>query len=403
MTSPDSPPSPSTVDSDSFSVDSMNSWGVVGNPAAVKYLSASLQASRLSHAYLITGPDQIGRKTFALGLARAVNCLSTDGAPPCNRCRSCDRTARGIHSDVRVVNVHTPIRGTSGADESTDAQDERRRMLSIEHIRDMQRDASLNPFEGRRQIFIIEQADTLMFPDGLATPAANALLKTLEEPAPTVIVVLIASDRRAVPETVASRCQSIELRPVPADVITTGLIAHRGTHDDEAARVARICEGRPGRAIELLEDPAALSRYQQTVMRVLEASTSSLEERFRYARDLSAVYRRDREAVEAELKIWSGVWRDILLASNGLGRQVLHEDWRETINAIAAAITNAQIVDALQGLENATNALARNAVAQLALEVMMLDLPAIAGGIDIVSSVEAAPHAGEFGDQGDDG
>jgi DNA polymerase-3 subunit delta' len=264
-------------------------------------------------------------------------------------------------------------------------------MLSIEHIRDMQRDASLNPFEGQRLIFIIDRADTLMFPDGLATPAANALLKTLEEPAPTVILALIASDRRAVPETVASRCQSIELRPVPADVITAGLAAHRGTPEDEATRVARICEGRPGRAIELLDDPAALSRYQQTVMRVLEASTSTLEGRFRYARDLSAVYRRDRESVEAELKIWAGVWRDILLASNGLGDQILHEDWRETIDAIAAATANMQIVDALHGLENAANALARNAVAQLALEVMMLDLPSIAPGITVASSATVAP------------
>lgn len=355
------------------------SWGIIGHAAAVRLLSGAITADRLAHAYLITGAEQVGRKTLALALAMAVNCEAELGRP-CGSCRQCDRISRAIHADVRVINRHTQIRGTVGGEASKPEQDERRARFSIEHIREMQREASLNAFEGRRHVFIFDGAETLRFQDGLVTEAANALLKTLEEPPGDVLLILIAPSRAAVPETVASRCQIIDLRPVPAVDIASGLVDIRGAGTEDAERVSRVADGKPGLAIDLLEDPAAQGRHSQTVMRVLETTLAGLEARFRYARDLSGAYRKDKAGVEAELGVWTSVWRDVLLAQHGVTQGVSNTDWVDTIEAIASQLEPDAIVGVISATRQTSEALVSNAAPQLAFEVMMLALPTIEAG-----------------------
>ena len=369
-------------------------WGVIGHGGAVRLLSGAMNAGRLAHAYLITGAEQVGRKTLALALARAVSC-EAEFQRPCGSCRQCDRIARGIHADVRVIDRHTPIRGTAGGEASDERQDERRARFSIEHIREMQRDATLNAFEGPRQVFILDGAETLRFQDGPATEAANALLKTLEEPPGDVLLVLIAPSRAAVPDTVASRCQIIDLRPVPAAEIASGLVSLRDASLDDAERVSRLADGRPGRAIDLVEDPAARGRHQQTVTRVLETVVASLEERFRYARDLSGAYRKDKAAVEAELDVWTSVWRDVLLARHGVAQGVSNTDWMDTIEAIAGQVTPDTIVGVISATRQTSEALISNAAPQLAFEVMMLALPTMEAGSVPLQPAGASPSSGD--------
>ncbi len=372
-------------------------WGVIGHGGAVRLLSGSMNADRLAHAYLMTGAEQVGRKTLALALARAVNC-EAESQGPCGSCRQCDRILRGIHADVRVIDRHTPIRGTVGGKASDEGEDKRRARFSIEHIREMQRDAALNAFEGRRHVFILDGAETLRFQDGLVTEAANALLKTLEEPPGDVLLVLIAPSRSAVPETVASRCQIIDLRPVATDEIASGLVILRGTSLEDAERVARLAEGKPGRAIDLVEDPAAQGRHSQTVMRVLETTAGGLEARFRYARDLSGAYRKDKAAVEAELDVWTSLWRDVLLARHGVAQGISHTDWMDTIEAIANQLAPDAIADVISATRRTSEALISNAAPQLAFEVMMLALPTMEPGSMPLQPAGEAPVSGVSGD-----
>ncbi|HIF13054.1 MAG TPA: hypothetical protein EYQ82_08640, partial [Dehalococcoidia bacterium] len=160
-------------------------WQTIGHSAARLYLQRSHEAGRIAHAYLITGPDQVGKRTLALDLARLVNCRPTpdmfgdDLRPPCGRCGPCDRISRDVHADIKVIDPHTPIRGVStGTRESTEKEDAARTLISINHIREMEHDVHLNPFEGGRRVIIFDGADR-MSPDGAGW---NALLKTLEEP-----------------------------------------------------------------------------------------------------------------------------------------------------------------------------------------------------------------------------
>jgi DNA polymerase-3 subunit delta' len=351
-------------------------WDLIGNESAVRILDSAVSTDRLSHAYLITGPKQVGRFTLAKQLAMAANCESPTDAP-CGSCSQCIRIDRGLHADVRLIDRHTPIRGVGGGEASTPDKDANRTRISIEIIRDLQHDGNVSPFEGRRHVFIIEDAETFKFDDGITTQAANALLKTLEEPTETSMLILIAPDRRAVPETVASRCQWIQLRPVPIDQISDGLSSKHDASAEDSETFALLSNGRPGRAIELLEDPAAVGNYDQMVQRIIDASTSSLEGRFHYARELSGQFRKDRSAVEAELEVWSSVWRDVMLVKHGVKDGAVHVNWKDQLVEIAAECELDQIVEVIEGSRAAISALRANAAPQLTLEVMMLNLPSI--------------------------
>ena len=349
-------------------------WDLIGHTSAIRILDSAVSTDRLSHAYLITGPKQVGRFRLAKQLAMAANCESPD-ASPCGNCTQCARIQRGLHADVRLIDRHTPIRGVGGGKPSSESEDLNRTRILIDVIRDLQHDAHVSPFEGKRHVFIIEDAETFKSEQGTTREAANALLKTLEEPTETSMLILIAPDRGAVPETVASRCQWIQLRPVPVDPIQEGLVSRHDASPEDAETYARLSNGRPGRAIELLEDPAALGHHDQMVQRIIDVSTSSLEGRFHYARELSGQFRKDKDAAEAELEVWTSVWRDAMLAKHGVKDGAVHVNWQAQLVDLAASCELDQIVDVIEGSRSAISALRANAVPQLVLEVMMLNLP----------------------------
>ena len=139
-------------------------WRTIGHEKAVRHLSRSLDQGRLSHAYLFTGPPRVGKMSLAMDLARALNCLGHDR--PCDDCVQCDRIARALHADVRVVEVESGPNRTGGS----------RTAIGIDQVRDVQREASLKPYEGRYRVFVFDGAEHV------TAEAANSLLKTLEEP-----------------------------------------------------------------------------------------------------------------------------------------------------------------------------------------------------------------------------
>ncbi len=352
-------------------------WTTFGHNGPSRLLLNTFRAGRLSHAYLITGSERSGRRTLALDLARAVNCRPAPdlfgSAPekPCGECPQCVRITRGIHSDVRVINIDTPTekkREGDGEDEGT----RNRKNISIEHVRDLEHQASLKAFEGSCRAFIIDGAD-LLHPS-----AANALLKTLEEPPPDVLIILVATDASALPQTIVSRCQLIELRPVATETIEQELTARYKTEPEQARTLARLARGRPGWAIAALSDPTALDRQTQAVQRIMAALTGDLESRFHYARQLGESFRRKRDDVLLEMDFWLDWWRDIALARNGLERFVTYIDWLPVLAALGRQLDGDAIARGIETVTGTRSALEANANARLALDVMMLDLPYIA-------------------------
>ncbi|MBI4220702.1 MAG: DNA polymerase III subunit [Chloroflexi bacterium] len=343
-------------------------WRTFGHDGARKFLLRALNRGRLAHAYLLAGPTGIGKMSLALDLARAVNCLAGDlAARPCGACRPCQRITRGLHADVSVVDPDTPIENERARGDEPAS----RRVIRKGLIDDLEHRASLKPFEGRYRVFIIDGAEMML------APAANALLKTLEEPESNVLIILLTPDPSYLPETIASRCQRIDLRPVPSEVLERSLVEKAGADRETSKSLARLAQGRPGWALAALTDPTALDRRRQGVRRVLAAIAGSVEDRFRYARNLSAVLRKDRDSVAEEMALWISWWRDVMLLGQGLESQIANSDFQEALHAVARTVGPVEAVRAVRAVQATGRALERNAMTPLVFEVMMLDVPGI--------------------------
>ena len=333
---------------------------VIGHGGALAALEMARAKDMSSHAYLITGPAHVGKMTLALVLARDLNCVGGAEEP----CPQCGRIDRGLHADVKVVPVDAA--GTAHEDGRP------RTVVTIEQVRAVSREAALRPFEGRCRVFIFEEADRL------TEEASNALLKTLEEPPDSVCIVLLATGEQGLLPTIVSRCRLIPLRPVPWPQLASALEARCGLDRDRAVEFARTSGGRPGLALAMAGDEEFRTRFEETVDRIEAAAAADLAGRFEYAQALARIFSRDREAARRELVQWRQWWRDVLLASNGLGEFSAHVSRAASIGAAADAVGPGGAAAGLRAAVTAAGRLDRNVGPSLAIEQMMLSMPALA-------------------------
>jgi len=333
-------------------------WEVVGQTRAVSLLQRSLEGEAVAHAYLLVGPSHVGKMTLALDLARALNCEASE--TPCGACSSCRRIAEGKHADVQVI-------GLPGDGDSAEAKS--RAEISIDQIRQMQHSASLPPFEGRCKVFIIDGAELL------SNEAANCLLKTLEEPAEKVIFVLLTIDERLLPATVISRCQRLELPPLPVAEIEAALNSRWDVEPQQARLLARLSRGCLGWARTAAVDSGVLQQRGERMDRLLDILDADGERRFAYASQLAVQFGRDRRAVQDILDLWLDYWRDLLLIKIGCDDAVTNADMLATLEERAGGYSLAHIRSFIDSIQAAEEQLGQNANPRLVLEVLMLSIP----------------------------
>ena len=329
-----------------------------GHDEVVRGFSTVLRDGNLHHAYLLVGPAHVGKLTLATQLAQAVNCLRSDVAP-CGECVSCVKIAAGGHADVRVISV------------DAEAAEGPRTVIGIDAVRELIGSAHLRPYEGRCRVFIFNEADRM------TTDAANALLKVLEEPPADVLLLLLSANEDAVLPTVKSRCQRVELHPLSTDRVAGVLSDKHGVAPEQADVIARLSRGCIGWAIEAAHDPSLLAGIHQRQERIVDVIDDGVEGKFAYAEELARRYQRDRAAGRDELFLWLRWLRDILLFQQDEGASIVNVNWRDTIHRQANALTPADTVRWLRLLNDTLETLDRNANARLALEVMMLEAPAL--------------------------
>ncbi|TET97973.1 MAG: DNA polymerase III subunit delta', partial [Dehalococcoidia bacterium] len=349
-------------------------WGLVGQERAVAALERALATGRAAHAYLLVGPERVGKHTLALRLAQALNCEGDSpvhGEPacpepsrrvePCDRCEPCRRIAAGIHADVQTVTV-----------EEAEEEDERRKGIHVSQIRELERVTALKPFQGRSRVVIIDPADEMN------ASAQNAFLKTLEEPPPQVVFVLVTADESRLLPTIRSRCRRLELRtPSVADVEAT--LLERGVDGERARLLARLSAGRIGWALEVAADPSLLERRGESLSQAGALASMTVAQRLDLAERLAQEYRRRPEALLAELEAWRDWWRDVLIVQAGAEDGVANVDRLPDLRRDAARCDQSEVAAFVRALQEARRYLGENAQPRLVMETLLLEAPMESG------------------------
>jgi DNA polymerase-3 subunit delta' len=324
-------------------------WGIIGHEWAVNLLSAHVSLGQERHAYLLTGPSGIGRRTLALRFAQSLNCPKPlHPGQACRTCSTCKRIEEMHHPDLVIVEA-----------------EHEGEIIKIEQVRDLQHTLSLSPYEARYRVALIRRFEEAH------SSAANAMLKTLEEPPEHVLVILTANNAENLLPTIVSRCEVLRLRALKMDETAEGLQTLKGISKDIAEKLAHISDGRPGYAIRLFEEPNLLERRQSWLEELFQLLASSRRERFAFAKGVVD----DKEGLREELLVWLTFWRDVLIYNTGISESITNLDYAVQIQKLVEVIDLEKTQFYLNTVEQTIELIDHNVNARLALEVLLVDLP----------------------------
>jgi DNA polymerase-3 subunit delta' len=217
---------------------------LIGNERIKRLLQRAVNDGRIGQGLIFAGQRGVGKHHFALALAQAINCEFPVDGDACGICATCKKFAAREFTDVKTI--------------APDGQ-----FIKIEQTREMLREAYFMPYEGRRRVYILDEAERLK------EQAANSILKTLEEPPDTSLLILITAKPYALLETIRSRCQMMNFAPLAADELETYLKANYKRPADETKLLARLARGSLGRALEI--DLGVFKEKRSTMMELIDA------------------------------------------------------------------------------------------------------------------------------------
>ena len=314
---------------------------LIGNKVVAETLSRLVQAGRLPNALLFAGPEGIGKKRFAMELARILVCTRRDGANACGACGACTRAGefviptfeRGEDSDQVFFSQHPDVGMVVPY----------KRNLRINAIRALERESYFLPYEAQARVFIVDDAEKMN------DPASNALLKTLEEPPSTTHLILIASREDTLLPTIRSRCQTIRFAPVPFDELEKHLVDSCEFSPEDATLAARVSGGSVGRAMNIV--PASFRNQRSAMLHVLSAAiTGNRRELLGASEEMNSATNKDE--YEETLEILQGLVHDVWLLRNQASEAaILNTDIRNELSELAKSSTSQSLAAWLEEIE----------------------------------------------------
>ncbi len=315
---------------------------VLGQDHALRLLHHALAHARLSHAYLFAGSSGVGKHFTARQLTKTLYCVaaSTDA---CDTCVACHKIDTDNHPDVVDI-------GPDGAS------------IGIEHIRAVQHRLSYKPYENQRITIILDACESL------TPPAANALLKTLEEPPAHGLLLLLTSNQAALPLTLISRCQRVPFRALASIHIRT-ILEQQGVDQDTAALASMLSQGglRLGEHGDVSHALAARQQAQAVLTEVIRADPTSV---FIQARQLAG----KREQCEELLQWLAFLCRDLVMLNIAPGRPLYNDDLRHELSPLAHRLSVDPLLDACAFIEQLRRYLGMNLNPQLVFERLLIHL-----------------------------
>lgn len=323
----------------------MKNFGAVkGHEHIIKNLKSALKNGKTSHAYIISGPDGVGKKTVADAFARALQCEEYDG-DSCGKCVSCRSFDNGNHPDVFYV---VPTKTKS---------------LSVDDIRDqLIKNSEIKQYKYKYKVFIVDNADTM------TNQAQNALLKTLEEPPHYVVILLLAESIDSFLPTIISRCVNLKLNPLSAGEVKEYLVEKENADAEKADFYAEYSQGCIGKAVELMQSEDFAEKRKTVLECIMEASDGGVIEAMNSAKKLEA-YKGDNTVLDiAEM-----FFRDVLVYNTTKDKSlVIQKDLMDDIKKLSRKLSAEKIIVRCEAVTEAQKQLKANANYTLTMEVMLM-------------------------------
>lgn len=317
---------------------------IIGHDENKQQLQAMLVGGNVFHALLFSGPDGLGKKTTAVLTAAALLCQRQDGQI-CGVCPSCRRMEQESHPDYMLVQP-------DGA------------TIKIEQIRALQHEAALAAYLGMYRIFLIENAELM------TTPAANSLLKTLEEPPPNIVFILLTSRQHMLLPTIVSRCRLFRFSPLPWGTLAD-ILEKRGASPEKALVAARLSGGRLGAAWGFLESEGLAWRDRAAEI-LFSLPVMGMRGVWDYAASLEKAGRAD---ILQLLRYMLFLLRDLLvLSATGKEELVYNIDMMEKLTEQSAVWRPDGLAGALKTVKTANQAVQANANLRLTIEALLINL-----------------------------
>jgi DNA polymerase-3 subunit delta' len=339
-------------------------WPLVGNSHIIEFLSKNIAKGAESGSYIFYGAEDLGKTTLAAYFAKTILCQKRGKENnACGDCPSCLRFNQGAAAENKQINFsHSDLFLVEKAEE--------KKNISIDQIRDFIRQLSLSSFLNSYKIGIIKDAHFL------SLDAANALLKTLEEPKNKVIIILITSNLDNLPLTIISRSQILRFRPVKTDIIYDYLISNCGAKRSVAQNLSRLSLGRPALAAKFFENKNFLEDYSRKVNNFLEFFQKDISERFFSINSLLGreTGQESVRTAQKELDIWLAITRDLLLFRFGQGDLTQHWAENKELEAISRKINTKQLLEISKNIKAGKNYLEANVNPRAVMENIAVNI-----------------------------
>jgi len=332
---------------------------VIGHGKLLSLLSRAIARETLPPALLLAGPAGVGKRRVAVAAAAAINCLEPHAAgelerDACGRCAACRRILRGVHPDVIAIEP-----GDTGS-------------IKIDQVREVIDRAAFRPFEGRRRVVVVDEADALV------PQAQNALLKTLEEPPPASSFMLVSSIPDALLSTVRSRCQRLRFGLLAPSEVAQVLVRDHGWDEADARAAASDAGGSVGRALSAAASDVGAARDKAQTLLEQTARGGDPVRRLELVRDFAgkrAPAPVERAQMAACCRALASMVRDLGLLATGADRGLLaNADLVSRLQPLVSAYDGPRSVRVHAAVDRALAALERNASPKVVADWLALQL-----------------------------